>query len=506
MSTDLLGIDAAAGVRLIGERQLGAAWQIPAELVRLALANGADEVAVSLKRGRFTLRAPGARLDGTLLELLAGTIEGGDGLRVMTCVEGLEQRDGAVLLWAARAASGRFRIEAPALDGSGVVLSVISGKSRVRPSIEAHGLRVDIDRAKFDVGRAARWITRACRFVRGPVLLEGQDVRRPLASGCFRAECTAPLPMVVALGVASQWPMIWMLRDGVVQGRASVPGWPAFDAAVELKGEIEGQASARDLRQVLSRHLPGIIESAVSLMIRVAPQLPTLTAERQQRLRLALLLAVSRRVCGERIRRLGLFDLLGPTGRRLVSIDELAHIADGRALRIAEDADAVSSEHPVVLAGEREAVALRGILGSAMLWFPRRRRWLLGGWTKRLRQAVRRAVTVLRSRPVEPVDLEPAEVQLAKRLESSLAASGETLSVVFDRGVRKVSRCSGRVLLPRNDPLVGEAVHLVAHDSQWLYPAALALLGDQCEIDPEVRLGWLFGGDEGPVQHEGGRA
>jgi hypothetical protein len=84
-----------------------------------------------------------------------------------------------------------------------------------------------------------------------------------------------------------------------------------------------------------------------------------------------------------------------------------------------------------------------------------------------------------------------AEHALLRHLEGLTTPSdGEPVTVRLCAGVGRVKRQSGVLLLPRNNPIVVQAVRLVASGDEWLYPALLAVVGDEAILSPDLRTRW----------------
>jgi hypothetical protein len=94
-------------------------------------------------------------------------------------------------------------------------------------------------------------------------------------------------------------------------------------------------------------------------------------------------------------------------------------------------------------------------------------------------------------RVLKDSELLAAERFLLDQLEEVTGFSGgEQLQAQLCAGVGRVRRQGRSLLLPRNNPLVVQAVRLMESDEEWRYPALLAVVGDEASISPEVRVRW----------------
>lgn len=255
-SEPVLEVDLDAGFRVVARYQLAGKWQIPAELVRMAVAHGAREVETQFRARRVVVVATGAMIPSVAIEGLASILNGGaDGVRLRALTL-LEDRDAMALGWAVGSSPRRLVIEQRS-PGNGISF-VRDGEDQARvsrlPPTPETVLRVTLERPSFNIKQAAAWLRTASRFAAVPVRLDGEDLRKELRSGCFRARLVQPMPATVALGVSLEAPRLWLLRHGILEARVSVPGWPAFEGAVELADTVDGWVSP-PTSGVLSLHI-----------------------------------------------------------------------------------------------------------------------------------------------------------------------------------------------------------------------------------------------------------
>jgi hypothetical protein len=94
-------------------------------------------------------------------------------------------------------------------------------------------------------------------------------------------------------------------------------------------------------------------------------------------------------------------------------------------------------------------------------------------------------------RELKDAELLAAELALVRKLEGITShADGEVLRARLCAGVGRVKRQAHTLLLPRNNPLVVQAVRLVESDERWLYPALLAVVGDDALLPTDLRSQW----------------
>ena len=112
MSERLLSIDVSSELETLCQAQLRGTWQVPAELVRLALRLGAEEVSVDRRRGGFVLSWSGPAVDGGVLADLQNALDpaSGPGDRQRS-IAAIERSGMEALLWASGLRGARIRIE-----------------------------------------------------------------------------------------------------------------------------------------------------------------------------------------------------------------------------------------------------------------------------------------------------------------------------------------------------------------------------------------------------------
>ncbi len=553
----LLRIDYSAAVDKLAGSQLRGSWQLPAELARLAIASGARAVDFDVDPRHLSMTAPGARWDQSTISDFASLLDRGleavDRHRAMV---DLEERGAFVL---SAIACSRLRSVVLTLGGEhGLKLELTAAGELavINPSDSALAqpdIRLTIDGLAIDAERAAGWLRRAGRFSRVPVSIDGAPIphgfRGSLIEGRLEAgsksspSSGAPsssvpsgvtpsgvtLPTALAIARRGSTPRLWLLRHGIIATHATVPGYPAFEAAVEMAAlsspdQTPAQGSGRSprrganattparaprvtgaaLREQLGPYLETLVDAAVGLTIELGKTADTLPEEVRARVaRLLLRSALKRRRLSE-VSGVRIFPLLEPDGRSMVSVDlvgRLVRVEEGGACAL----DAVSPEDDP----KRYAVAGRGALAISQ-----GERALLGELLNvvfsrppaRVRQGFRRrlletAADRLRSlRPaaggrVPSSELSAGERGLLAGLSGDEAAGGPAegaaVEAEFRLGRGKPRRAGdGKLLLPRDNPTVRACVSAVERDDAWLYPAVVALASGRELSGPEARRRW----------------
>jgi hypothetical protein len=303
----------------------------------------------------------------------------------------------------------------------------------------------------------------------------------------------------VALAWSGDAPRLWLLRHGVVSTRATVPGYPAFIAAVEMADSVRPGSTPAELREAVNPHLRGIIDTAVRLMVSVGRRMPELKDAARRRVACLLMRAAVRGLRRDEVFELPILTVReqGTGEERQSSLSEVADCARRQGgVVVSEGVDASMNRppmEPVVILSEEERALLTDLLGVRLERPPRRGGG--GGWRRAAAAARRsggRLLEVLRGgfrgSEVPDDELLEAERRLLRELDG---CAGDAVDVRLCAGGGGVRRRGRRLLLPRHDPLVAGAVRLVARDADWLYPVASALIGESVELDEDLRTRWL---------------
>ena len=394
----------------------------------------------------------------------------------------------------------------------------------------------------IETERASTWLRRAGRFSRVPISIDGARIPHGFHGALIeqrlevrsKAATTGvppstptlqPAPALqAALAIARRGstPRLWLLRHGIIATHATVPGYPAFEAALEMaplesseltsgSGSKAPRVTGATLREQLGPYLESLVDASVALMIelgkRVAPMAGSESAGRRigmalpegVRARVARLLlrsALKRRRVSE-ISGVRIFPLLSEVGTSLVSVDlisRLVRVEEGGTCAL----DAVSpDEDPkrYAVAG-RGALAIsqgeRALLGELLsVVFSRPPARARQGWMRRIRERVSQHLP--RSRGAHGAVLHSFELSSAERglLAKVVAIEGFVTGAEFRAGRGKARLNEERKLvLPRDNAAVRAAVDAVESDAAWLYPATFALLGGRELPAPDMRRQW----------------
>lgn len=478
----LFAIDVASEIRSLCEAQLRGSWQMPAEIVRFAIQGGAEEVVASVGWRDVVLSWSGDPVELTTLEKLANALDSrSTPVSRQRAVAELESEGAEVLLWAGGVAGSRLRIESRG-GGGRARFECRSGRA---PRFETAGFIgspcetvVRWRCPRFDRRRARQWLRMACRFAAARVVVDGHSVSRGFVGGLYRLRLTEPLPMELGLTRQGEEPVLWLMRNGVVAARAVLPGYPPFEAAVELGGVVSGGASSSDLRRAVTPYLSDLSDKAVWMMIQVVDRPDRLSGSVGQRLLDLLLRAARHGLREHEIRNLPMIPTCG--GLKLVSIARVEALARRRGGRLFAIEPGVTVEGlladpgSTVVASTGVRNLLSELTGIRFQPPPRRQAGPLRRFAERTRRRARwlaersRGTIGGRALPLQALSRDE------RRLLGSLRAVLAPRSVDLGEG-SGLRRTATGFVLPRSDPAVEAAVRVGAEDPSWLYPLVLSL-------------------------------
>jgi hypothetical protein len=505
-SSDLLRVDVEAELRCLAHEQMQGVWQAPAELIRLLIRRGARSLEVWAKRQGVRLGAVGATLDHDELATLAVAL---DPTRPAAdrhlALLALESAGAIELLWATGAAESGLHTVATSPRG-GLTLTWRPGRPPVLETSAAgkNAVEIELGGHALEQGRVVSWLREACRFVRVPLAIDGMPCAIGLADPIARTRLVAPLRAEVALPRTGSAPRLWLMRDSVVVAHATVPGYPCFQAAVELGDHVPVGASAGQAREAVAGFIPDLIGAASELAITSTSQLPRLEAADAARIGRFLLECAA---VGGRAQEIWTLAALParvrPAGRDSViwlSLAQVAERADAvppAVTALPPDQDpsnfALGAE-PTLILGERDHELVNQLIGrklrppaatavrSAPAWQRARR-----AIASRLR-ALGTIAFRLGAQPIPDRSLEPRERAFLALLAGILH---RPIRLRFCHGKGRPRPARGELLLPRASALVQTGLTATASGPGWRYPAALALLGERAALDPTARATWL---------------
>ncbi len=522
---DLLRIDFDAALEKLAWSQLQGTWQLPAELARLAIGCGASAVEIEIEPRRLTMTAPGSHLHprriADFASVLDSRLEPADRHRAMVS---LEENDAFVLSAIACSPLATLRLQIGGEGGLRVDLTASGELSVTNPSLstgDQPDLDLDLNGLQIEQERASTWLRRAGRFSRVPISINGGPIDRGLSSALVEKRIvitppdrrqSASLAAAVSIPRHGSSPRLWLLRHGIIATHATVPGYPAFEAAIEMSPALgdsraaQGQVgfasgtSGAALRERLSPYIESLVDAAVGLTLSLAGKASVLPEKVRARAGRLLLEAARKRRRLSEVSGAEIFPLLTSEGRRLVSIDvvgRLVRVEDGGACAL----DAIPpGQDPkrfalvgrgALVISQSERALLGDLLNVVFSNPPIHARQQLG---QRLRTWVSERVPALRFARGTVIPETGLSADERSFLESLRAAveDGGLPAVEFRTGAAKVYRAGdGRLVLPRDNTVVRASVRAVVRDPSWLYPAVVALLAGRQLPGPEVRRGWF---------------
>jgi hypothetical protein len=346
------------------------------------------------------------------------------------------------------------------------------------------------------------WLRMACRFSDADVTIDGRAAPKGFAGGLYRMCLEDPVPCTLGLTRRGEEPVLWLLRNGIVAARATVPGYPPFEAAVELGGVISGAAGGSELRRAVRPHMSELCDRAVDMMIDVAGRPRRVFGPEGQRL-IALLLRAARRD-------LRTVDILAmpliPTLDRetpplsTARLEAMARRSGGRSFAVAPDEadeDVLADPSSTVVASSEVRNLLNELAGVRFQLPPRRRLGTVQRLGDTSRRAVRRFLERLRGalRPqiAAPGVLSSGERRVLTGLRAALSPRTVDLG-----DCRHLRRTATGLVVPRLESSVAAAASWSDEDEGWLYPLILALKLDV--PSPEsARTNWALGVADHPT-------
>ena len=484
MSDGLLSIDVGSELRSLCEAQLRGTWQVPAELVRFALRCGARHVRVD-RRGRgFVVKWQDGPIAKDALNDLGAALDRQRGVEErQRAITDVEKAGAQPLLWAAGLRGARLQVEC----ANGPSALRFSYRERGRPQLtsgypegDTGGVVIRWSCAGLDRRRAVKWLLMAVRFAAGEVVIDGSAVSRDFEAGLFHVRLDSPLPCRLGLTRRGDEPVLWLLQDGVVSARAGIPGYPPFEAAVELGGLTAAGSSAADLRRAVTPYLSALVDRAVWLMVEVADRIPKMSGELRQRLAVLLLGAARRGLKEGEVRNL---PLLGTAagGDRLMSVREIQELAAQRGGRLPTiDTEDLARDRLMDPAATLVASAeVRGLLAELIdVRFQtapcrvRSARERLRVWSRIRFEALKRRFAGLAGfRRLDEQELSAGEKSLLEI--SRMAVAPDRVNMC--RGGGEVRRSARDLLIPRENRVVAAAADDLGEKSEMAYPVLLAL-------------------------------
>ncbi len=493
-----LSVDPDAAFDAVAHDQLGGPYQVPAELVRMVIAFGASRVDVRCRRGRVVVEGRGAVVPVAAFEALRGACGQGGGVARVQALAALEDIGVSALGWAVGLNSRHLMIRTSV---GGRLTTVTVRRSQpldfsCSDGGAEDGFFIDMSRPDIKAQQAVSWLEIACRFSAVPVFVNGRDCRRELTSGCFRARIASPLPATVALGVELNDPRVWLLRNGVVASRIGIPGWPPFEAAVELEGLLAGATSAAQHRHAVTPHLQSLISRVVDLTLSTVPRMPQLSFKQRQRITRFLLHAAEKGLRPEKIRQAPFFEVVDADGVRWVSLEALEQWRGELPGVVSDPALVGDFAGPCFCLshGEREKVA--GLIGRSLPGAIIRRPTVGSSIKRSVGIALEFTRKILGPRPLRETRLAEGERELIRALKGALRAGARPIEIGICAGRHAPRRWAEKLLLARDHPDTRRAIQAVSADPARVYVVAVAFKLPRWTVVTETRFDWLLGESE----------
>ena len=499
MSDRFLTIDVSSELATLCEAQLRGTWQVPAELVRLALRIGVAEISVQSRRRRFEVSWEGPTLDDEVFADLRSALDTKLDSEVrQPAIAALERSGMEALLWAAGLRGARLQVACS--DGDRRWVFEERSRLRQRRYLETGSdappsVVIQWRCAGLDQRRALRWLAIASRFAPARIIADGTVLPTGFVGGLYHLQLEEPVSCKLGLTRAGDEPVLWLLRDGVVSARASVPGYPPFEAAVELGGLVALGASAADLRRAVTPFLGELVDRAVWMMVQVSARLSEMAAGERERLGVLLLRAARKGIRTVEICKLSLLEMASEDDLRL-SVEEVRQLADQRggmlaAIEASETAAGDFMDPQSTLIASSEVRQLLSDLTEIRFQSPSRR---CRSFHRRVVDRLRATTVHLRrrirgffmNREVPPRDQRPHESEFLEAVRSAMSPIGVSLC----EGQGSTGWNARGVVVPRSHPAVVVGADLVSVDAVWLYPLLIAL---DMGLDPpeDLRSRWL---------------
>ena len=498
----LLTIDVDAAIRKVSQAHLAGPWQVPAELVRRAIGDGASRVELRLERDSVVVLddsdAPYVGIDylKILLDRAApaqlrqehlAELEDGAELGVLSLV-------GSGAAWISSHAA--FGGEEPGgeywCSGMSRAVRMPSGArgDRLLPLVTPSGCRIELRGFRYDREAARRWLEDVCRFAPAEIIVNGQ--RLPKATDSALAmqplDVSPDVDGLLMIPRQGDTARMWIVLNGVMLGHFAQTDTRIFEAFVEvnnvlrpgipnmsaLRGQfnavfaevvVKAQEPLQKLAAEIDKHPLRVQERIRYLLFRSArsvgstgweaqaPVLPALVDHGRTRTWLS---EEQVRVLAAQEGSVPVIDPAEDAGRYVLPATPVLVLNRAERARVSERAHASYAPPP-----------LRPGVGTALAEF---REWL-----SRLGE---RAVGLMRALRPEPAWLPeeahtPNHRAFAKELGEVLP---DALEVAFCRGSGPVRRRGRQWFLPQDNPTVAAGLQAFARDPVWIYPVALALL------------------------------
>ncbi|MEM7154780.1 MAG: hypothetical protein AAF799_18160 [Myxococcota bacterium] len=511
----LLTIDVASELRKLSLAQLQGPWQLPSELVRRALRDGASQVEVDLARHRAEVRDNGRGVPETHLEwtgvLLDDRRSNEERHAALTALEATGE---LVLLMLAGLEPRTLQIRS-ARGGRVVCLAYQQGRTpwmTVDATPESDSTVVVVQHGELERRRAAEWLSGAARFAPASVVVDGEPVNVGFVGSLGVQDLEEPLRGRVAIPMEGDTAHAWLLEHGLVTGHVAVPDSPCFEAAVELGEVARTELSAARLREAVQPHVETLVRQAVGALAHVARDVGGYNEAARHRLAQLTLRAMRRRMLMPTLGRVPVFRVVDSSGERTVDMMALRSEVLGKgpervlmALYPNQRPEHYALGDGLVLIADEAERALLSELFNLRFQLPELRddaHGILAAWRRAVHGMSRGGARLLdllrhplRRAPVPEDRLGPDEREFLHALRSHAVGGHRVVSSVQmcegDGAPRRTAESPPGLLLPRSNPTVRACVQAVAADPAWVYPAWLALLDGHALPPRGTRQRWV---------------
>ncbi len=511
----LLTIDVASELRKLSLAQLQGTWQLPSELVRRALRDGATQVEVDLSRHRAEVRDNGRGVPEAHLEWVGVLLdERKTNEERHAALTALEATGELALLMLAGLEPRTLQIRS-ARGGRVVCLAYQRGRTpwmTIDATPESDSTVAVVQHPGIDRRRAAEWLGGAARFAPATVLVDGQAVNVGFLGTFGPHPLNDPLRGRVAIPFEGDTAHAWLLEHGLVTGHVAVPEAPCFEAAVELGDPATTELSAARLREAMQPQVDTLVQQAMGALLQVARDVAGYPEPARRRLARLVLQAMRRRLEMSAMVRVPVFRVIDGSGERTVDMMTLREaVMSGGSERVLmalypdQRPDRYALGGGLVLIADETERSLLSELFGLRFRPPQLRdgaQGLLAAWRRVIYGLWRggaRAVDLLRHplrRPPLPEDqLATEERHFLHALRSHAFGGHRVVSEVHlcegSGSPRRTADTPPRLLLPRQNPTVRACVQAVARDPCWVYPAWLAILDGRALPPRTARQRWV---------------
>ncbi|MFN7974020.1 MAG: hypothetical protein U0166_17015 [Acidobacteriota bacterium] len=463
----LLRIDLEAGLARLGEDLYQGPWQMPAELVRLATERGATRVVVSMHRRGFDVESDQEHLGPEVLADLAPL-----------------QPPLARLRRSASDPGALGRLER---GGVSALVALFSQAATVHVD-QSHGTWIGTTfRRGWDARRAREHLLGACRFTPAEIVVDGRPApRRGFRESIALTQVEDPLPATISIPRTGATPRLWLLRHGVIAARATLPGAPCFQAAVEMAAISTETDHEADMVTRLDPHVPELIDRTLGFLIERAVALAGAPSEAASRIRTLLIEAATLGFRTAEIEPLSIFPGFRDGAPAIWSIEGLRAALDAGGPRLLRTGSLPAGRAPQVDVSAEERSRLAALLPAELA--P-----TAAAAPPRLLDRLRAygiARGLARLRPFGRM-LRGEELGLAERALVEAVRGAADVDLLLHAGAGEPRLGRGTIRAGRDHATVRAATRALSRGPEWIYPIALALTNGKVGLGAAHRESWM---------------